>query len=202
MNSVEIYLTELGYAVVTWIADYNPSTQCFQLFAYAMAAAPEMCYSERIFPTRTDNTDELLITQSDRVCETPFHGHGITGKCQVNAISDTKLDLESRYFVESSAPDENLFGTQSDISIRKVIQYVSSKLPYRIHHYISQLEYDILGFLLDDVDDTVFWCPYLWRLWRVSCISLPTRRAPNGLKHASRVPTSYRNSIRWFVFSS
>jgi len=151
VNGVETYLTELGYAIVTLIADDTRSTQCFQLFAYAMAAAPEICYIERIIPTRTDNTDEVWITQSDRVCETPFHDRGLTGKGEIVAVSDTGLDLKSCYFAESSPPDESFFGPQSDISKRKVVQYVPYLFPYQADpDDVSQLDFSLLD-VTDDV---------------------------------------------------
>jgi len=124
-SGVETHIQELPFVVVTLTEDDDRSKQCFQLFAYALAAAPEVCYIERLLPARVDNVDESWIVQSGRPCELPFQDRGLAGKGQVVAVSDTGLDLKSCYFADANVPSTSFFEQEgADNSKRKVVAYV------------------------------------------------------------------------------
>jgi len=120
-NDVKVELTDAGYAKVSLTTETLTSRSCFQIFAYAMAAAPEICYIERIVPTVADNKDAQWTSQSNRMCEVPFHDSGLTGNNQIVSLSDSGIDLNSCYFRDSKPMT---FGS-IDLSRRKVVQYVA-----------------------------------------------------------------------------
>jgi len=118
-NDIEVDLNGEGYALVSLTTRTFKSTSCFQIFAYAMAAAPEICYIERVVPTDTYNEDTKWISQSNRYCDFPFFDSGLTGKNQIVSLSDSGLDLESCYFKDS----DDINYKNVDLSRRKIVSY-------------------------------------------------------------------------------
>jgi len=121
-NDVNVeFKTEAGYALVSLTTETLKSRSCFQIFAYAMAAAPEICYIERVAPTTTENMDAIWASQSNTVCEVPFHDRGLTGTNQIVSLSDSGLDMNSCYFKDT---DPVQLGYTIDLTNRKVVMYV------------------------------------------------------------------------------
>lgn len=122
-NETDIDRNSTGYARVSLTTNTFKSRSCFQIFAYAMAAAPEICYIERIAPVTTDNEDAQWTSQSNTVCDFPFFDSGLSGKNQIVSMSDSGIDLGSCYFKDSK-DIEYSEGGNVDESRRKIIDYI------------------------------------------------------------------------------
>mmetsp|Transcript_4442 Transcript_4442/g.12358 ORF Transcript_4442/g.12358 Transcript_4442/m.12358 type:complete len:867 (+) Transcript_4442:1596-4196(+) len=114
----------IEYTLLTFTVDEqnrNPSASlCFNLFTFALAYAPEVCYIERRVEFETANLEAAWVTQSSIPRETPFYQSGLTGLNQIVSVSDTGLDLQSCYFRDTEGIT---YGRGSDPSRRKVVQY-------------------------------------------------------------------------------
>lgn len=120
-SDVEVDVTDFGFVRVSLKTQTFKSRSCFKIFAYAMAAAPEICYIERIVPIETNNEDAQWSSQSNTLCDFPFFDSGLTGKNQIVSLSDTGIDLKSCYFKDNKYMN---FGSGFDLYKRKIVQYV------------------------------------------------------------------------------